>query len=252
MPRSRITQIIAKLIMAGVWPVAVWFGAEAADKGMVLDTVTSIASGIVGLLALVIDLAIHRIETGGLFQEAGNRTPAAQDRKIRQREGRLAPLLALALVPAVLAGCASNPVDRWHQARQTHSQVKEQVLNAHQAGVVSDRELVTMDQLVKTTDDALAAWKKRLPRTPAGSLDPDGELPDDARFYVELVQDTLGRIQARLQQLRKEAPDGQRSGDSRSSAAGNHGVRGRRGPVGLHQRSDRAGRSGWPVHRRAA
>lgn len=248
--KARITQIIAKLIAAAAMPIALWLGGEAVNEGQVLDTASSIAAGIVSLGALLVDLVVHKVETGGIFQSAGDRTPAAQRAKINRSTRGV--LLACLLLPALtMGGCAANPVDEWHQARQTQTQLKAQMLNLHTAGAISDRELVAMEQYVRAADDALGAWQAALPRDEDGQLDPDGEMAENARFYAELVADTLGRIQHRLQQLKKESAD-EPDSTARSPAPRYRRRAGGRGPTGLCERPGRPGRSGRPLHGRSA
>lgn len=73
---------------------------------------------------------------------------------------RIAILLTLLLC---LAGCAVTPTARWAQARDALTTGQNVTLQLHDAGVVSDEELVAADQGVQAARRALSIAESQLP-----------------------------------------------------------------------------------------
>lgn len=74
----------------------------------------------------------------------------------------------LILVALLLTACATNPVNRWAQARSTLTQAQDTVLFMHQAGVVDDATLLKADPLAQAARAALDKAELALPEGGAG------------------------------------------------------------------------------------
>ena len=68
--KSRIVQLLAKPIAMALASLAGWLGATGDGTA---DLALALASAVVAIGAWVLDLAIHRVETGGVSKPAGTK-----------------------------------------------------------------------------------------------------------------------------------------------------------------------------------
>lgn len=81
---------------------------------------------------------------------------------------RLTQTAALILIALLLTACATNPVNRWAQARDTLTRSQDSVILAHQAGLISDETLVAADPIAQSARAALAKAEESLPEGGSG------------------------------------------------------------------------------------
>ena len=74
--------------------------------------------------------------------------------------------VALLLLAAALAGCASTPTARWAQARESLTVAQDAALELHAQGVLPDRALVIADPAAQAARAALQAADEQLPDGP--------------------------------------------------------------------------------------
>ena len=72
--------------------------------------------------------------------------------------------LFVAIVASVaMVSCASNPTNRWAQARVTLTTTQDSVVISHRAGLVSDQDLLRVDPIVQAARAALDKAEQYLP-----------------------------------------------------------------------------------------
>lgn len=205
---ARITQLLARLIGMALAAVAAWLGAEQAETAQsIADLAGALAAALVAIGALLVDLLIHRAETGSLLARAGERVAR------RSSHGTRLPavLLPLALAGALVTtagGCAQTPEQRWYQAQDTLSTARKVILAQHEAGNIDDAQLVALDRVEQAARSALNEAVHHL-----------GEADTEADFWLDLAEQALGRLIEHYQQRE------QRNEPSRVDGPGDTGSR---------------------------
>lgn len=206
---SRFIQIIARVIGIALTIAAGWIGAEESQYAeTIADLSASLAAAVLAALAFLVDLVIHRVETGGFMKPPGKSNPktAGQIMKSVRRVGMLAVLLAL--IPAM--GCSTDPSQRWVETSIGLRLTADAVNSAYDAGELSDEDLLALWPYFETAKTAVDE---------AFGLLPEGRAPFDglmstARLYMD-----------KLREKAQEAKDEPGKADS-DSGPGDEGERG--------------------------
>lgn len=72
-------------------------------------------------------------------------------------------VIPLLLLVASVAGCAASPTQQWAEARITLNTAQDALVDLHAAGVITDKDLVATEPIVKPARAALDAAEARLP-----------------------------------------------------------------------------------------
>ena len=81
------------------------------------------------------------------------------------------------------SACASNPTNRWAQARVTLSRVQDSILIAHEGGLVDDETLIIADPLVQSARAGLDSAELYLPGGGEGF-----------EYYLGIADDIIDRL----------------------------------------------------------
>lgn len=112
-------------------------------------------------------------------------TPIAETQGASTMPGDGGFRIGLVLLPLVmlLGGCAATPTARWAQARDSLSLAERAVLRQHEAGTISDDDLIALDDFVQGARRSLKNAEKLLPQG-NGQFD----------FYLDLVEGVLEKL----------------------------------------------------------
>ena len=91
--------------------------------------------------------------------------------------------IGLIILALLLVGCATNPVNRWAQARDGLTRAQDSVRFAHQAGLIDDEKFVASDPIVQATRAALKKSETFLPEGGA-----------DFEHYLSIAEAMLDRL----------------------------------------------------------
>lgn len=236
--KSRITQLIARVIGAAALFVAARLGLSEDQQATVLQFSAELAAWIVALGAFAFDLFIHRLETGAVTAPAG--TPANTKNSATLNSWAWPALLIVALL---LGGCAKSAKSRYYEQVRTKSTAQEIALTQHQAGNISDAKLIELDTYEKAWRSALDLIKRRLD-APTATLD---------ELNIRAMLDTAEAVASELIRFTKQhegATDG-RGNDPGGTDAGAGGDSLGSAALRADQRTDHARETKRPADARA-
>lgn len=82
---------------------------------------------------------------------------------VARRQKIIAICLGCMFVLFNIVGCTTNPTNRYAQARVTLTTTQDSVMIAHQAGIITDDQMLQADPLIQATRAALIKAEMYLP-----------------------------------------------------------------------------------------
>ena len=197
--KTRVTQLFARYVGVAMMALAGWLGAGEDQAESIAEMAGTVAAGVIGFGGILIDLLIHKAETGGVMARPGD---VKNGNRLDSPTSRV---LTLFLLPAVLigaSGCSATPKDAWLTQRDALTTANRVYIAA--SPMMSAEQRVEYGELLQAARMSLEKAQAKLP---------DGGLEFEA--YLDVVESILAKwSQQQLKERYNDDSSGNPLGDT--------------------------------------